>query len=80
MYEIDWQEVIRRALKYLFEGLAVGLAAFWLQRGAKMDYVLMVAITASSTFALLDLYAPTVGGAARLGSGLSIGGYLTGGF
>ncbi len=82
MYEmgIDWAEVVRRALKYLFEGLAVALAAYYVQKGAKLDQVLMVAITAAATYALLDLYTPTIAGSARLGTGIITGANLVGGF
>jgi len=80
MFDIDWMEVIRRALKYLFEGLAVGIASAYLIKGAKLEQVLMVALTAAAVYAILDLYAPTIGSSARLGTGLQVGAALTGGF
>lgn len=82
MYDmgIDWAEVMRRALKYLFEGLAVALAAIYLIKGAKLEEAIMVAILSSSVLAILDLYTPSVGASARLGAGLQIGSTMLGGF
>ncbi len=77
---IDWTEVFRRALKYLFEGLAVGLASSFLIKGAKLESVVMIAITAAAVYAILDLYSPSLGTSARLGTGLQIGSSITGGF
>lgn len=79
-YGIDWSEVVRRALKYLFEGLAVGLATYVLPR-RKIDLieVLMIAVTASACLAILDSFMPTAGGFARAGVGLSVGTGLAGG-
>ena len=38
----------------------------------------MIAITAAATFALLDMYAPSIGSAARQGTGFGIGANLSG--
>jgi len=77
---IDWAEVFRRALKYLFEGLAVALAAIYLIKGASMEQVFMVAVSAAAIYSVLDMYSPSIGSSARLGSGLQIGSSLLGGF
>jgi len=79
-FGIDWQEVVRRALKYLFEGLAVAVAAYYIQKNASLQESMMVALVASSTLAVLDLYAPAIGGSARLGMGLVAGSGAIGGF
>jgi hypothetical protein len=79
-FGIDWTEVIRRALKYLFEGLAVGLASMYLIKGAKLEAAIMVGITAAATFAILDAFVPVSGASSRIGSGLAIGAQLVGGF
>jgi len=78
--DIDWTEVFRRALKYLFEGLSVAVASKFLIASAKLDQVLILGLTAAAVFAVLDLYAPAIGGSARLGTGLQIGSSLVGGF
>ena len=73
------QEVLKRAVKYLIEGTAVAVAAFFIPKNQpKLEEVMMIAITAAATFALLDLYAPSVSGYARQGAGFGIGANLVG--
>ena len=74
MLDFDFSEVVRRAIKYLVEGLAVAVAAFYIPR-KKMDLqeIAMIGVTASAVFAVLDLLAPSVGGYARQGAGVGIG-------
>jgi len=68
------QEVIKRAIKYLIEGLAVALAAFYIpQKQMKLEEIGMIAVTAGATFALLDMFAPTIAISARKGAGFGIG-------
>ena len=77
---IDWAEVVRRALKYLFEGLAVGLACYLIpKKKMNMEEILMVAITAAAVFAVLDLYTPGIGAMARGGAGFALGSGVVGG-
>lgn len=76
--DLDWAEVIRRVLKYLFEGLAVGLASMYLIKGAKLESAVMVGITAAAVFALLDMMAPGVSSGTRFGSGIGMGMGLVG--
>ena len=40
--------------------------------------IVMIAITAAATFALLDMYAPSISNAARQGTGFGIGANLAG--
>ena len=72
-------EVLKRFFKYLVEGLMVAIAAYVFPR-KKMnpDEVLMIAVVASATFAILDMYAPTIGHTARQGAGFGIGAGLVG--
>jgi len=61
-------------VKYVLEGTAVALAAFYIPRkNMNMQEVLMIALTAAAVFAVLDLFAPAVGSGARHGSGFGIG-------
>jgi len=84
MYQQGFQigEVVKRIAKYLIEGLAVGLAAFIVPRvrGVQLswDTVLVIALTAAAVFAILDLYSPSIGHAARNGAGLGLGFNLVG--
>jgi hypothetical protein len=78
----DLGEVLRRMIKYLIEGLAVGFVAYYLSPKSKgknnWDHVLLIAVTASATFAILDMYTPSISSAARTGAGFGIGANLTG--
>ena len=58
---------------------AVAVAAYYIPK-KKMDIeeIVMIAITAAATFALLDMYAPSIGNAARQGTGFGIGANLAG--
>jgi hypothetical protein len=73
-------EVIKRAATYLIESLAVALAAYYIPRGRRLSFeeVAMIAITAAATFAILDMYTPSIGGAARAGAGFGIGANIAG--
>ena len=72
-------DLLARVLKYLLEGLAVAIAAFVIP-GKTMKYgeVAMIALTATATFAILDIYAPSVGSSARTGAGFGIGAGMVG--
>ena len=43
-----------------------------------IEEIAMIAVTAAATFALLDMYAPSIGNAARQGTGFGIGANLSG--
>ena len=75
----DLQEVVKRAVKYLIEGGAVAVAAYYIpKKKMNVEEIVMIAITAAATFALLDMYAPSIGNAARQGTGFGIGANLSG--
>ena len=75
----DLKEIGKRAVKYFVEGAMVAIAAFYIPR-RKMSWeeVLMIALTAAATFALLDMYAPNTATTARQGAGFGIGANLVG--
>lgn len=75
----DVADLVTRLVKYLLEGLAVAIAAFVLP-GKTLKYaeVGMIALVATATFAILDIYAPSVGSSARTGAGFGIGANLVG--
>jgi ABC-type Co2+ transport system permease subunit len=81
MYGLDFWEIIRRALKYLIEGIVVSLAAYYIpqKRRLNIEEILMIAVTAAATFAILDMYTPAIGEASRLGAGFGVGANLVGG-
>jgi hypothetical protein len=76
----DLGEIIKRAVKYLVEGLMVALAAYVIPQ-KKMDAgeIVVIAFTAATTFALLDIFAPSISSASRSGAGFAIGSSLAGG-
>jgi hypothetical protein len=75
----DMGDLIMRVVKYLLEGLAVAVAAFVLPgKTLKFGEVAMIALVATATFAILDIYAPSVGSSARTGAGFGIGANLVG--
>lgn len=64
-------------IKYILEGISVGVAmlliVFYSKR--KIDYIniLIVALTASAMFAILDQFSPVIADGARRGSGFAVG-------
>jgi hypothetical protein len=75
----DVGDLVMRIVKYLLEGLAVAVAAFVLPgKTLKFGEVAMIALVATATFAILDIYAPSVGSSARTGAGFGIGANLVG--
>jgi hypothetical protein len=73
-YTFDTQEMFTRLVKYLMEGLVVGIVAAILpSKSLSFQEILFLALTAASIFALLDLVAPSIGASARQGVGLATG-------
>jgi ABC-type Co2+ transport system permease subunit len=76
---IDFGELLRRAIKYLVEGLMVAIAAYAIpKRSLNMDEVALIALTAAATFTILDTYLPSMAVSARSGAGFGIGANLVG--
>jgi uncharacterized protein involved in cysteine biosynthesis len=79
-FSVDGKEIVVRIIKYLLEGSVVALAAYLIpSKKLSGEEVLTIALTASAIFALLDLFAPSIGQSARLGAGFSAGASLIGG-
>ena len=75
----DMSELVMRLIKYLLEGLAVAVAAYVIPgKTMRPSEVGMIALTATATFAILDIYAPSVGSSARTGAGFGIGAGMVG--
>ena len=76
---LDLGELVKRAIKYLVEGLMVAIAAFAIhKRTLNLDEVAMIALTAAATFSILDTYIPSMAVNARSGAGFGIGANLVG--
>lgn len=75
----DLGELVRRAVKYIVEGLMVAIAAYAIpKKSLKMDEVLLIALSAAATFSILDTYVPSMAVSARSGAGFGIGANLVG--
>ena len=76
---LDLADIVSRLVKYALEGLAVAVAAYLLPgKVLKLSEIGMIALVALATFAVLDIYAPSVGASARTGAGFGIGANLVG--
>ena len=71
-------DIVTRLIKYFLEGLSVAVVAYWLPGKLKISEIGMISLTAMATFAILDIYAPSVGASARTGAGFGIGAGLVG--
>jgi ABC-type Co2+ transport system permease subunit len=78
-YTFDYQEMFTRIVKYLIEGLVVGIVASILpEKPLSMDKVVLLGLTAAAMFSILDLVAPSISSSARQGAGLGLGFNLVG--
>ena len=76
---VDVMDLVRRAVKYLFEGLVVAFVAEFHPRNLyqwKKFYSL--GLVAATTFSILDTFIPNVAASARQGAGLGLGANLVG--
>ena len=72
-------ELVKRAIKYLVEGLMVAIVAFVIpQKPLKFEEIAIIALMAAATFSMLDTFVPTMGASARSGAGFGIGANLVG--
>jgi len=75
----DMGELVKRAVKYLVEGIMVAIVAFVIpQKPLKFDEIAIIALMAAATFSILDTFVPTMGASARTGAGFGIGANLVG--
>lgn len=77
---LDINEWIKRAIKYLVLGVVIALVAFSIpKQRLKLEEIVIVGLSAAASFAILDIFAPSIGQAARTGAGYGIGLGITGG-
>jgi len=76
-FNFTWQA----GLKYLLEGVAVSAVSFIVsgKSGRNLYDVLLIGLTATVVFFILDQFAPLVVGGARQGAGFGVGYGLVGG-
>jgi ABC-type Co2+ transport system permease subunit len=76
----DINELLKRAIKYIIEGLAVAICAMLIPKKALgMEEIVIIALTAAATFSILDVFIPSMGSSARSGAGMTLGSSLVGG-
>ena len=76
---LDLNELVKRAVKYLVEGIMVAIAAYAIpKKSLKLDEVALIALTAAATFSILDTYVPSMAVSARSGAGFGIDANLVG--
>ena len=76
---VNMSEIVKRAIKYLVEGLMVAIVAFVIpQKPLKFDEIAIIALMAAATFSILDTFVPSMGVSARTGAGFGIGANLVG--
>ena len=74
MSVVNFGELVRRAIKYVIEGLVVAIAACAIPKGRlNTEEIVIIGLTAAATFAVLDVFVPAMGSSARNGAGLGIG-------
>jgi len=79
MAGLDMSELLKRAIKYLVEGMMVAIAAFAIpKKSINLDEIALIALTAAATFSILDTYIPSMAVNARSGAGFGIGANLVG--
>lgn len=75
----DVQEIVRRIVKYLIEGLMVAIAAYAIpKKSMNLEEIALLALVAAATFSILDTYIPSMGVTARTGAGFGIGANIVG--
>jgi len=77
MSVINIGELVKKIIKYLVEGLMVAIAAYAIpKKSLNIEEIILLALTASATFSILDTYIPSMGVSARTGAGFGIGANL----
>lgn len=78
-YTFDYQEMFTRIVKYLIEGLVVGIVAAILpEKPLSMDKIILLGLSAAAMFSILDLVAPSISASTRQGAGMGLGFKLVG--
>jgi len=80
MSGFDFSELIKRAIKYIIEGIIVALAAYVIpKKSLNVEEIVVIALSASACFAILDVFIPSMGVSARSAVGGVAGLSLVGG-
>ena len=70
----DFSELVKRAIKYIVEGIMVAIAAYAIpKKSLNVEEIVVIALMAAATFSVLDVFVPSMGASARSGAGTGIG-------
>jgi ABC-type Co2+ transport system permease subunit len=76
---MDFSELLKRAIKYIVEGIMVAIAAYAIpKKKLDIDEISIIALMAAATFSVLDVFVPSIASSARGGAGFGIGANLVG--
>ena len=76
---LDTRTLCKMVVKYITLGLVIAIVCLILpKQKLDLEAVIALALVAAATFAILDLFAPTLSGPAQLGAGIGIGANLVG--
>jgi len=71
---VNVQNLVIKAIKYIIEGLAVAVAAYYIPKNKlNVEDIVIIGVTAAAIFAVLDVFSPSTGEAVRFGAGFGIG-------
>jgi hypothetical protein len=74
MLAYDFKAAAPMLIKYVLEGLAVAIVAFYLTgRKTKVRDITAIAAAATATFFILDRFSPGVAAGTRQGAGFGVG-------
>ena len=55
------KEILKRIFKYIIQGIAIAIAAYTIpMEKLEPQYILFIALTGASTFAIIDLSLPSI--------------------
>jgi ABC-type Co2+ transport system permease subunit len=79
MSNFDFSELLKRAIKYIVEGIMVAIAAYAIpKKQLNPEEIVIIALMAAATFSVLDVFVPSIASSARGGAGFGIGANLVG--
>jgi|TARA_X000000950_G_scaffold227663_1_gene274883 ABC-type Co2+ transport system permease subunit len=79
MSGFDFSELLKRAIKYIVEGVMVAIAAYAIPKKAlNVEEIVVIGLMAAATFSVLDVFVPSIASSARGGAGFGIGANLVG--
>jgi ABC-type Co2+ transport system permease subunit len=79
MQGFDFSELVKRAIKYIVEGIMVAIAAYSIpKKSLNVEEIVIIGLMAAATFSVLDVFVPSMAASTRGGAGFGIGANLVG--